>query len=145
MGATTYSFGDVSAVVSHPSIGQYVANGAGLGSVKVTMATENSKQDVAADGSTMTSKVLGQNGTVAFAIQQTSGFDQWLRNAYNFLYNADASQWAELSVIIRSPNMGDLINATGGAIKGRPERPYESDGQQVTWELLMSEIQETVI
>lgn len=142
---SNYSFGDVSAVVYHPSLGQYVATGAGLGSIKVTMATENSKQDVAADGVVMTSKTLGKNGTVAFEIQQTSGFDHWLRNAYNFLYTADASVWAELSITLRSPVMGDLINATGGSFKGRPERPYESDGQKVTWEILCENIDDNVV
>ncbi|WP_074951084.1 phage protein [Alicyclobacillus macrosporangiidus] len=141
---TTYSFADVSAVVSHPSLGQYVANGAGLGSIRVTMATENTKHDVAADGSVMVTKTIGKNGTIAFEIQQTSGFDQWLRNSYNYLYTADTSQWAQMSIVIRSPIMGDLITATGCAFKIRPERPYEADGQKVTWEIMAANIDEFV-
>ena len=50
---TTYSFDDVDVVFTHPGIGQYVVSGTGVGSISVTMQTDKTSHDVAADGSVM--------------------------------------------------------------------------------------------
>lgn len=140
-----YSFGDVSAVVAHPSFGQYEAQGEGLGSIKVTMTTDRTVHDTAADGRVMVSKVSGRAGTIAFEIQQTSGFNKWLNNLYNYVETADSSEWAETGIILRSPNMGDLTVATGVSFKIQPERPYEAEGQKITWELMAADIQQNML
>lgn len=140
MTTTTYSFDDVNFVVSHPSFGSYTAFGAGLGSIKVTMTTDNTKHDVAADGSVMVSKVMGQNGTLELSIQQVSEFHHWLLRLYNYLYSTGASEWASATAYIRSPFMGDLVFATGVSFKIRAEIPFEADGQQVTWDLLAANV-----
>lgn len=140
MATTVYSFADVALIVSHPQVGRYVAHGPGIGSLKVTMSTENSKHDVAADGSVMVSKVLGSNGTLDIDIQQTSDFDRWLLNAYNYAYQAAPGEWAEFAFTLRSPLMGDLINGSGVSFQIRPERPFEAEGQHVTWTMMAAQI-----
>ena len=76
---STYSFADTSLVLSHPKVGKIVLNGQGLGSVTIARANDNTQHDVAADGSTMTSKIVTRNGTLAIAIQQTSPAQKWLK------------------------------------------------------------------
>ena len=144
MATTIYSFADVEFIISHPSVGRYVAQAEGIGSIKVTMTTERTKQDVAADGAVMVTKVEGKNGTIALAIQQTSALDKWLRNAYDYVDTANASEWAEFSITIRSPIMMELVNAYDVSFQILPERPFESDGQQVTWNLMSAHIDQKV-
>lgn len=143
MSTTTYSFADVSLVMSHPSVGQYVADGVGLGSITVTMSTDKTAHDVAADGAVMVSKVPGNNGTIALQIQQSSEFNQWLLNLYNYLLTASTPEWAQISATIRSPGMGDLVIASDVSFQARAELAYQAQGQQRTWNLMSASITET--
>jgi hypothetical protein len=139
MANTTYSFDDITAVFSHPSFGQYIATGTGLGSINVAMTTERSAHEVAADGSIMVSKIKGRNGTIATAIQQTSDFNKWLVKLYNYLERAG------VTVIIRSPVMQELITLTGVSFQKLPDRPHQAQGQQITWTLMAQDVQWDVV
>lgn len=140
---TTYSFADCIVVISHPALGQYSAQGAGIGSITVTMSTDRTAHDVAADGSVLISKIEGNNGTISFQIQQTSGFNAWLVRAFDYLITADPSQWAQMAVTIRSVSSGSLINATGVSFQNRAELSLQAQGQQRTWNLMAASITET--
>jgi len=144
MAYTTYSFADVSMVISHPAVGQYVATGEGIGSITTTMTTDKSSHDVAADGSVMVSKIVGNNGTHTISVQQTSGLNKWLLKLYNYLMQAPTSEWAQIKITIRSPAMQDLIRSTGVSFQKLPDRPYQAQGQQVTWTLMAAEIDQSV-
>ncbi|USG65163.1 DUF3277 family protein [Brevibacillus ruminantium] len=144
MSHTTYSFADVSMVISHPAVGQYVATGAGLGSISVSMTTDRTTHDVSADGSVMVSKVLGRNGSLTISAQQTSDLNKWLLKLYNYLEQAPTSEWAGINVNVRSSTMQDLIRATGAAIQKLPDRPYQAQGQQVSWVLMAADIDQAV-
>ncbi|NOU95591.1 DUF3277 family protein [Paenibacillus sp. LMG 31456] len=145
MSTSIYSFGDVTLTLSHPSLGQYVAGGEGLGSISTSMATDRTTHDVSADGSVMVSKIKGRNGSHAIAIQQTSPLNQWLLKAYNYLENAPANEWAKLSIVQRAPSMHDLITSTGVSFQKLPDKPYQAQGQQVTWNFMAADIQQDVI
>lgn len=142
MATTTYSFTDVAVIMNHPSLGQYIATGEGIGTITITMSTDRTAHDVAADGSIMISKIAGNNGTIAFQIQQTSEFNQWLLNAYNYLISAPTSEWAQASMTVRSTSMGDLVNASGISFQNRAELSYQQQGQQRTWNLMAASINE---
>lgn len=139
---STYSFADVSMTISHPSYGQYVASGAGLGSITTSMATDRTTHSVSADGSVMVSKVMGANGTHAIEVQQTSPLNKWLNGLYNYVDMMPASEWAKISIIIRSPSMDDLIMSTGVSFQKLPDKPYQSQGQLITWQLMAANIQQ---
>jgi hypothetical protein len=141
---TTYSFADVNFTISHPAVGQRVVNGEGIGNINIAMTTERTVHDVAADGSIMVSKLKGRNGTVTLAIQQTSDLNKWLLRWYNYLEAAPADQWAATVITIRSPMMRDLIIATGVSPQKLPDRPYQAQGQHVTWTLMAADIQQDV-
>ncbi|MGG3884353.1 phage protein [Brevibacillus panacihumi] len=144
MSTTTYSFGDVSMVIAHPSVGQYVATGVGLGSITTTMTTDRSTHDVAADGSVMVSKIKGRNGSHTIAVQQTSDLNKWLLKLYNYLEQAPTAEWTGISITVRAPSMQDLIRSTGVSFQKLPDRPYQAQGQQISWVLMAADIDQTV-
>ncbi|HBC94296.1 MAG TPA: DUF3277 domain-containing protein [Pelotomaculum sp.] len=139
---TTYSFADVSVVIKHPSVGRITANGEGLGNISISMATDRTAHDVAADGTVMVSKIRGRNGTVSIATQQSSSLNRWLKKWYNYLETADADEWADATITIRSNVMDDHHTITGVSPQKQPDRPYQAQGQQVTWTLMAADIQQ---
>lgn len=146
MGWQTYSFEDVVATFQHPKIGQYIAHGSGIGSITTTMTQDKTTHDVAADGNIMVSRVLGRNGSHAFAIQQTSDLNRWFLKAYKYLDTvAPASEWAQMTITIRSTVMGEQTHSIGCSFQKLPDKPYQAQGQQVTWNILAAGITQDVI
>lgn len=140
MATTTYSFSDVSLVLSHPSVGKCTITGEGVGSVTVSRANDNTQHDVAADGSVMVSKVNTKNGTIAIAIQQTSSAHVWLKKLVSYLLTAPTSEWARASAVLKNPSLGETINMSGISPQKRPDAAYQQTGQQVTWNLMAATI-----
>lgn len=138
--SSTYGFGDVTLVVSHPAVGRFTAHGSGIGSVTFTMSTERTAHDVAADGTIMITKIEGNNGTIALAVQQTSSFQVYLTKLFNYLRTAPPSQWALIGLTLRSVSMQELINATGVSFQQMADKPFQQQGQQLTWTLMAANI-----
>lgn len=145
MSYSTYSFDDVTMVISHPAVGQFNTSGAGLGSINTTMTTERSAHDVAADGSIMISKIKGRNGAHMIVAQQTSTLHQWLTKLYNYLETAPTREWAKTKIVIRSPSMKNLTTSTGVSFTKLADVPYQAQGQQVTWNLMAADIQQDIV
>lgn len=139
----TYSFGSATIVVASPSGTTYTATGKGVGQVTITPATERTVQDVAADGAIMNSKVLGANGTVAFNVQQTSQFHQWLLDEFNYAVAAPAGKWAGYTVTITAPSMAVKLTMSGAAFQNLPDFSFQADGQQYSWTLTYSDLTAT--
>lgn len=139
---TTYSFQDVTVTISHPDLGQFIATGEGLGSIDVTMATDRTAHDIAADGSVMVSKIAGRNGGLTMTIQQTSELHRWLTKWFNYLETAKTNKWADTTVIVRSAIMGETKTCTGVSPQKLPDVPYQAQGQMVSWSLLAADIQQ---
>lgn len=138
--STTYSFAALNIVFSHPSVGQRVVAGEGIGTITITMTTDRSAQDVGADGAIMTSKILGRNGTAAIAIQQTSALDAWLLGWYNYVEQADASEWAQMTISARDTLNGRQFTLSGVSPQKLPDRPYQAQGQLVTWTVMAQDV-----
>ncbi|WP_163855820.1 phage protein [Paenibacillus elgii] len=139
---STYSFSDVTMVISHPAVGQFVATGAGLGSITTIMTTDRTTHDISADGSVMVSKIKARNGSHSISVQQTSELNRWLLKLYNYLETAATNQWAGITIVIRSPQMQELITSTGVSFQKLPDKPFQNQGQQVTWNLMAADIQQ---
>lgn len=145
MSYKTYSFADVSVVAFHPSFGQFIATGEGLGSITTEMSAERTIHDMAADGAVMITKVKARNGTISIAIQQTSSFHQWLQKLYNYLEAASTDQWAGITLIIRTLGMNELETCTGVSFGKQPSNPKQAEGQKLTWPLLAADIQRDIV
>lgn len=139
---TTYSFEDVTVSFSHPSVGAFTSTGAGVGTISITMANDRTTHDVAADGGVMITKGMAKNGTIAIAIQQTSELNKSLLSWYNYIDTANASEWASMNITIKSNNLGDETICTGVAPQKLADRPYQAQGQHVTWTLMAAEVTE---
>ena len=140
--STTYSFADVDVTFTHPAVGVHQVNGEGLGSITITMSTDKTAHDVAADGSVMISKIAGENGTIAMNIQQTSSFHKWLLGWYNFINLSEGASWAAASIIIRDKVNGTTITALDVSPQKRADKGYQAQGQQVQWNMMAGNITE---
>lgn len=137
---TTYSFADVSFVVSHPKVGQYTFTGEGVGSITIARSTDLTQHDIAADGSVMVTKVIVAAGSVAIAIQQTSAGHKFLKKWLDYLLVAPTEEWAQSTAILKNPSLGETISMNGVSPQKRADAAYQQAGQQATWNLMAAEI-----
>ncbi|MDU4960197.1 MAG: phage protein [Sporomusaceae bacterium] len=138
---STYSFTDLTATISHPSYGAYSIQGEGIGDLTVSKLTDRSVQNIAADGSVMTSKIAGNNGTVTINAQQTSSLHNFLQGMFNYLWSANTDEWDQISLTVRAPKMQKTYYCTGGAFVKEPDEPFQAQGQLVPWPILFADIQ----
>ena len=137
---TTYAFEDVALVFSHPSKGSLTLTGAGVGSVTVSRANDVSAQDVAADGSVMTSKIQTRNGTITINVQQTSEGANWLRKLNQYLEVAASDEWTQAVATIASKEMDIDISCTGVSPQKTPDVALQSNGEQTAFAYLCQTI-----
>lgn len=139
---TTYSFSDVTGSFSHPNVGSKSTTGTGLGSFMTSQSQTKTIHDVSADGRVMITKVVGKNGTVAVTMQQTSELHQWLLGWYNYIDGASSStdDWAAMGLTIKNNNLGEITTCTGVSPEKLADRPYQAQGQMITWNLMSAEI-----
>lgn len=142
MSYSTYSFTDISAVISHPGVGQYSLQGEGIGSITIAMANDRSAHDLAADGVVMVSKIKAGNGTITLNAQQTSTLHNWLMKWSNYVDQASTGEWARAVITLRAPEMKETVICTGVSPQKTPDRPYQQQGQQVAWVLMAADIQQ---
>ena len=136
----TYSFADLSVTLVHPAMGQLTLQGEGLGSITFAFSEDASSHELAADGTVMTSKVEARNGTVAVSVLQMSPAHDWLTRLFNFLRAAPSREWARIGLLATAPSMRVTHEASNMSFQKRPDKPYQQQGQQVTWTLLAGEM-----
>lgn len=136
---STYSFTDLAGAIASPN-GAFVFTGQGVGEVTVSMATERTAHDVAADGSVMVSKIAGNNGSVSISVQQTSDLHKWLLAWFNYLVSAPTDQWAQTSMLLRNTSDGTSHAITGVSPQKIPDKPYQAQAQRVSWVLMAADI-----
>lgn len=140
MEVTTYGFTDLAGSISHPTLGAYLFDGSGVGSVTISKATDRTAHDVAADGSVMVSKIAGNNGTVTIEVQQTAALHKWLSTLFNALWQLPTSEWANISLTLRNTATHTSHICSGVSFQKEADTPYQSQGQRVTWTLMCAEI-----
>jgi hypothetical protein len=141
----TYSFKDIVGVFTNTVLPPFPLGGeAGLDKIEVEMSRDRVNLKVAADAGMMMSYLAGANGTMLVTCQETSPLDAYLVNYVDIIYsqadkanllNFAAGQWL----------ISDIINARShravGAIPLKiPNRPYEGEGQNVTWTFICAQI-----
>lgn len=139
----TYSFQDVTVIFDVPHFKSFSSAGAGLGSISIVMATTKTIHDVAADGRVMISKVAGDNGTINITMQQNSLLHKNLLNWYNYInVEGSTSEWAETIITIKNTALGEKTVATGVSPQKLADKPYQAQGQMVTWPFMAASINE---
>ena len=139
---TTYSFLDLGGVIMHPMYagGPFQFTGEGTGNVTVSMSTDRSHQDIAADGSIMLSKIAGNNGQIQIECQQTSAVHKYLTALYGWLITEGSEKWGMMSVALRNAVHGNSHFASGVSFVKLPDESYQAQGQKVTWVLMAADI-----
>lgn len=144
MADTVYSFADYNFNIISP-IGTYSVQGKGIGSATVTMSTAKSVQSVGADGSVMTSKIAGDNGTIAIQVQQTSGLNTFLTKLYNALKAAPSSVWTSTQILITNSVQKEVCTCLGCSPENLAEKQMQAEGQMITWTWLAQNIQQMAL
>jgi hypothetical protein len=143
----TYSFKDLTGVITNSVFGASIllsGGNVGFGELTITMTTERTAQDVAADGTVMPSYLAGDNGTVAINVQQTSGLHHDLLDLYNQCVTAanndDVSGWASTNMSFRTILDGSIHVLSGVSFGKIPDKPYHAAGQRIVWNLMAANI-----
>jgi Protein of unknown function (DUF3277) len=140
-----YSFKDVTGAFAHPLAGTFTFYGQiGMGQFVVSMDTEKTSHQIAADGTVMVSAIAGDNGRVTIEVQQTSLLHSFLLTWYNLVVtafnNSDTSNFASAALTIRSVTDNSSHILTGVSPSKIPDKTYAAQGQTVTWTLMAAEV-----
>lgn len=143
----TYSFKDLVGALTNGLFGiSYSITGGnvGVGSVTITMATERTTHDTAADGVVMPSYIAGDSGEVSIEVQQTSNLHHQLLLLYNLCVTAaeagDVGGWAASVLSFRTIIDGSTHICGGVSFAKVPDKPYQAQGQKITWRLMAANI-----
>lgn len=135
-----YSFNDISISLNHPQVRSFSAVGEGIGEITISYAADRTTHDVGADGYVMVSKIKNRTGSLSMSILQTSGLNDYMMQWWKYIEEAPASEYADMVITIRGINGGDNIVLTGVAPKKPADRPYQAQGQSITWELMAADV-----
>ncbi|HIT68889.1 MAG TPA: DUF3277 family protein [Candidatus Aphodomonas merdavium] len=140
MNYSTYSFSDHVLVLNHPSLGQLTLTGEGCSNIKVGRSVVASQNDLAHDGSVMTSKIMATNGLLSFSVLQTSSACISLRKWYTYLEKAPSSEWAQITARLENTVNGDVSNMSGGSFEKLPDKTVMDKGQSWIWNFLFQKV-----
>lgn len=143
----TYSFKDLVGALTNTVFGvafSLSGGNVGFGQLTITMATERTSHDTAADGTVMPSYIAGNSGELSIEVQQTSPLHHLLLDLYNLCTTAadndDVSGWASTTLAFRTLLDGSSHIATGVSFAKVPDKPYQAQGQRVTWRMMAANV-----
>lgn len=135
-----WSFMDCTISISHPSVGQIEAVGAGTGSIVITRAQDMAVHDVGADGEVVTSKMEGKHGSITFTALQTSELNDFFMRWHNYLEVAPSSEFVEGVCNIKNTVTGESVSATRTTIQKMADTNMQAQQQSKSWGLLSESI-----
>jgi len=145
--SATYSFKDSAGSLTNPVLNGVpivFAGEIGMGEFVITMHTERTTHDVAADSTVMPSYIAGDNGACTIMMQQTSRLHAELLALYNLLViaadNGDVSNWAATALSIRNTVDGSQHLLTGVSFSKIPDKTYAAQGGKLTWVLMAANV-----
>jgi hypothetical protein len=147
---STYSFKDTAGAFTHPLAGAFLFAGQiGMNQAHVSMATEKTTHNLAADGNVMVSYIAGDNGSIALEVQQTSDLHAFLLAWYNTIKTladqGNVTNWATAAITLRNLVDGSIHEATGVSPSKIPDKVYAAQGQNITWTLMAADVQTVTI
>ena len=143
----TYSFKALVGVLVNSVFGVSIpltGGNVGFGQMTVTMTTERTVHDVAADGTVLISYIAGDNGDIAIEVQESSVLHSALLSLYNQAITAanndDVSGWAATSISFRMLTDGTSHILSGVSFGKIPDKPYQASGQKITWRMMAANV-----
>jgi hypothetical protein len=144
MANSTYSFADYNISIASP-MGIYSVQGEGIGDITTSRSTTKSVHSVGADGSVMTSKVAGKNGTFAINCQQTSQLNNWLQKLFNLLEVSPSNLWTSIAVTVSNNVQGEVAVFTGVSFENQAQKSMAAEGAMRSWSMLAQNYIETAL
>jgi hypothetical protein len=126
-------------------MGVYSVQGEGIGDITTTRSTTKSVHSVGADGSVMTSKVAGKNGTFVINCQQTSKLNNWMQKLFNLLENSPSNVWTAIVITISNNVQGEVAVFTGVSFENQAEKGMAAEGAMRSWNMLAQTYIETAL
>lgn len=146
MAVKVFSFQEVSVTLSHPSLGVLPSNSSGgIGTIKVGMATDRTDKQVGSDGVVVLSKIRDRSGSFSISIFNTCDMHKGLKKWFNYLEQADASEWGLISTTLTSKSTNEAYKLTGVAFTKLPDGEYATTANQITWDFIVADVQQDVI
>ena len=136
-----YSFQDYNISILTPA-GGITTFGAGVGSGTITMNTDKTTQNVAADGVVLHNFIAGDNGTFTLTMQQTSFLNGWLKAAYNTMKLLPKALWSTISIQIANLVNVEYATLNGCSFQKLPDKPMQAEAQMVSWVFLCKDVQQ---
>jgi hypothetical protein len=116
-------------------------NGQGVGEINIAYSDDNSTHQRGADGSVMVSKITADNGTISITTQQTSALNTYLIKLFKALKFGPTSIWAGMTITVDTTRgTAEKITCTGVSFAKRADRPYQAEGQMITWNFMAANI-----
>jgi hypothetical protein len=138
---TTYSFTDLAGALILGGSSYTFSGQEGVGGVTISMDTDKTEVNVAADGGIMGSFIPGDSGKITIEVQQTSDLHAWLVARYNTLKTTGAATWLTGVATFRNVVDGSKHVCQGVTFQKLPDKQYKAAGQTVTWVLPAMDIQ----
>jgi hypothetical protein len=126
-------------------VGAYNLIGEGIGDITISMANDRTAHEIGVDGAVLATQLPGNNGTLMLSIQQASKLNAWLLKWANYLQNEKTArnEWLMTTVLLKGKAMKIEHKMSGVSPQKIPDRPYQAQGQRVTWVLMCADIQTT--
>lgn len=143
MAYNTYSFADLNGTITCPGFISIPLTGAavGQGNINISLTDNNTVHDRSADGHVMISKIKSDIGEISLEIHQTSPLNTALIKLYNFLIAAPSATWATIGINFDTVlGLPEIVNATGVSFSKRADKPYQNEGQNITWNFMAASI-----
>jgi hypothetical protein len=144
----TYAFKALTGVLTNPVFGvtlPLTGGNIGAGKFTISMATERTAHDLAADGTVMGSYISGNNGALAIEVQESSVLHAALLSLYNQAVLAaeagDVSGWMATVISFRMMTDGSQHTLSGVSFGKIPDKPYAAAGEKIVWNLMAADIQ----
>ena len=134
----TYSFTDISCVLSHPAVGQLICNGEGRGDIAISYANDMTAHLLSNDGVVTPTKIEASNGTITINTSQMGEIHRYLSKLANYIRVSRASEWARLTITIKAQNL--QTTCKGVSPQKIPDETYGQQAQNVAWALMAAKI-----
>lgn len=132
---STYSFDDIDFTLTLAGE-SYTMAGDGIGELTYEYLPTTSTQDVAADGSVMTSKIIARNARFNFSSQQTSALHKFFIKQFNILRDEQTEEWATGTLTITDRLNNIIIRASNVAFEKQASTTFASEGGRVQWPMV---------
>lgn len=132
---STYSFDDIHFTIILAGEA-YTMAGDGIGELQYEYLPTTTVQDVASDGSVMTSKIIARNARFTFSTQQTSALHKYFISKFNILRDEQTEEWATGSLTITDKLNNITITATNVAFERQASATFASEGGRVQWPMV---------